>query len=418
MFAPPVAEQKTKSAEPRHATLAAQLAKQSAVGHAKLLRRSIGNQALIRLLEPHVRATQNPPGVQRREAHTLGTAALEREAEKVANAIAIEVSPANAVESAGWGVAGSGERLAPSLRQRLETFLGSDLGAVRIHEGAAAGAEARALGARAFTRGSDIFFSQGSFQPETRAGVGLLGHELAHVLQQSAGQAQWAAVQKKEDWDFTPADYKALRKGKKQLRFGPDSAWFPKALQDNLLTTLKFTLKSTKPVRTAGINVKDFYHGHFVVPKKSMTADLTTKRSEFTTKSEELQGKALGGKYYNPVTKENLAAYAKAMQETEKLATPILEDALKIKGAAVIYHTFEASGPSMNPGSPTRNIRTLIGGTPAGYDPSGTEKSANQYTDEYATVLQFAFLVDETGVIHVTTGTTSNLSRVTGTPMD
>jgi hypothetical protein len=33
-------------------------------------------------------------------------------------------------------------------------------------------------------------------------------------------------------------------------------------------------------------------------------------------------------------------------------------------------------------------------------------------------VLQFAFLVDETGVVHVTTGTTPNLSRVTGTPMN
>lgn len=418
MFARPVAEPKTKSDEPRHATVAARLAKQSAVGHTHVLRRTIGNQALIRMLEPHARVTKNALAAQRKETLTAGKAVLEREADKAANDVAVAVTPASAIDSTRRSVADSGERLAPSLRQRLESVLGRDLGAVRIHAGLAAGREAQALGARAFTRGSDVFFSQGSFQPETRAGVGLLGHELAHVLQQSAGQAQWAEVQKKEDWDFTPTDYKALLKGKKELRFGPDSAWFPKALQDNLLTTLKFTLTSTKPVRTAGVNVKDFYHGHFVVPKKSTTAGLTTKRSEFSTKSEDLQGKALGGDWFDPVTKENLAAYTKAMQETEKLATPLLEEALKIKGAAVIYHTFEGSGPSMNAGSPTRNIRTLIGGTPAGYDPSGKETSANQYTDEYAVVLQFAFLVNETGVIHVTTGTTSNLSRVTGTAMD
>lgn len=228
----------------------------------------------------------------------------------------------------------------------------------------------------------------------------------------------WAVVQRKEDWDFTPADYAALTKQKKELRFGADSAWFPKALQENLLTTLKFVLTSTKPVRTAGVNVKDFYHGHFVVPKGTLTADLAKAISEHRTKSEALKAKALGGNWFDPVTKENLPAYTKAMQETEKLATPLLEAALKIKGAAVIYHTFESGSPGMKFGSPTRNIRTPIGGTPAGYDPSGTEKSANQYLDEYSAVLQFAFLIDEAGVVHVTVGTTSNLSRVTGTPLD
>jgi hypothetical protein len=72
----------------------------------------------------------------------------------------------------------------------------------------------------------------------------------------------------------------------------------------------------------------------------------------------------------------------------------------------------------MKPGSPTRNIKTPVGGTPSGFDPSGTEKDANQFRDDFTEVLQFAFLVDETGIIHVTTGTTSNLSRVTGTPMN
>jgi hypothetical protein len=155
-----------------------------------------------------------------------------------------------------------------------------------------------------------------------------------------------------------------------------------------------------------------------VIPTGKKTSDIDTKRAEFSKKSEDLQGKALGGNYFDTITTANLPAYTKAMQETEKAATPLLEEALKIKGAAVIYHTYESSGPSMKPGSPTRNIRTLVGGSPAGYDPSGTEKSANQYADEYYTVLQFAFLVDETGVIHVTVGTTTNLSRVTGTPMN
>lgn len=299
-----------------------------------------------------------------------------------------------------------------SVLGRLERALGWDLAGVRLHVD-----EADTQGALAYTRGKDVYFSPGSFQPQTQSGLALIGHEVAHVQQQEVGAAPHGGVQKKEDWDFTPADYAALVKEKRDLRFAPDSAWFPKALQENLLTTLKFALTSTRPTRTAGINVKDFYHGHFVIPKGTMKPDLRTKISEFGAKSEELQGKALGGNYFDEITKENLPAYTKAMQETEKLATPLLDEALKIKGAAVIYHTYEMSGPQMQPGSPTRNIRTLIGGTPAGYDPSGKEKSANQYMDEYNIVLQFAFLVDETGVIHVTVGTTSNLSRVTGTPL-
>jgi hypothetical protein len=358
----------------------------------------------------------SPPLVQLKLRVGQANDPLEQEADQVEHSVATAVTPFHNLGLVGQGSAASGGQLPSSLRGRLEAFLGWDLGAVRIHTGDAAWREARTLSARAFTRGSDVYFGPGSFRPETRAGIGLLGHELVHVHQQSVGRVPWGEVQKKEDWDFTPTEYQTLLKGKKDLRFDADSAWMPKALQDNLLTTLKFALTSTKPVRTAGINVKDFYHAHFVIPKK-MPAGLSKRRTEFEAKSEKLQAKALGGDWFDPVTESNLAAYTKAMQETEKLANPLLKDALKIKGAAVLYHTFESSGPQMKPGSPTRNILTPIGGTPSGYDPSGKEADANQYLDNYSPVLQFAFLVDETGVIHATTGTIQNLSRVTGIPM-
>jgi hypothetical protein len=363
------------------------------------LQRSAGNQAIERALE------------------ATGTGGAEAEANRLATATADAIAPASDFGAAGDAVTPDG-RLAPALREQLNAALGWDVGGVRIHADALGEQEARAHGAVALTRGSDLYFRPETFQPQTRSGLRLLSHELAHAHQQAAGQAPKGALQKKEDWDFTPADYGSLVKGGKDLRFGPDSAWLPKALQDNLLSTLKFALTSTKPVRTAGINVKDFYHGHFVVPTTAVSADLTTARSDFETKSEALQGKALGGHWFDPVTSANLPAYTKAIQDTEKLATPLLEKALTLKGAAVFYHTFELSGPAMKPGSPTRNIRTPIGGTPSGFDPSGTEANANQFRDDNTEILQFAFLVDETGVIHVTVGTTSNLSRVTGTPMN
>ncbi len=255
---------------------------------------------------------------------------------------------------------------------------------------------------------------------------------LSRSHRRSAAPAVPGPLLQREDWDFTPADYSALVKKKQDLRFEADSAWFPKPFQENLCKTLKFALTSTNPARTAGINIDDFFHGHVLVPARKRTDDPASKKMDEATrkkidelgkktvelerKRDELVRKALGGKLSNPQTLKNIGAYAKAMQETERLATPILEDALKIDGTAVIYHTFEYSGPQMNPGSPTRNILTPLGGTPAGYDPSGVEKPT-QYAADYEDILQFAFLVDERGVIHVTVGGRLNLSHVIGTPL-
>ena len=62
--------------------------------------------------------------------------------------------------------------------------------AVRVHHGGADTDRAcQALGARAFTAGTDIYFASGAFRPATRDGLWLLAHEVAHVVQQSTGPA-------------------------------------------------------------------------------------------------------------------------------------------------------------------------------------------------------------------------------------
>jgi hypothetical protein len=67
---------------------------------------------------------------------------------------------------------------------------GVDFAAIRVHHGGGPTDRAcRALGARAFTAGTDIFFAAGAFQPDTAGGLWLLAHEVAHVAQQSAGLA-------------------------------------------------------------------------------------------------------------------------------------------------------------------------------------------------------------------------------------
>lgn len=70
---------------------------------------------------------------------------------------------------------------------RFGQGFGADLSAVRLHTDAQADGLARSVQATAFTYGSDIYFSHGSFSPSTPAGDHLLAHELAHVVQRTAG---------------------------------------------------------------------------------------------------------------------------------------------------------------------------------------------------------------------------------------
>jgi hypothetical protein len=78
---------------------------------------------------------------------------------------------------------GAGERLPARERRYFERRLGADLSGVRVH--AESGAATR-LGARAFAAGRDIAFAPGEWRPEAVEGRRLLGHELAHVVQQGA----------------------------------------------------------------------------------------------------------------------------------------------------------------------------------------------------------------------------------------
>ena len=64
----------------------------------------------------------------------------------------------------------------------------TDFASIRLHYTGADSA-CRALHARAFTVGSDIYFADGAFALHTRAGLWLLAHEVAHVVQQSAAGA-------------------------------------------------------------------------------------------------------------------------------------------------------------------------------------------------------------------------------------
>ena len=79
---------------------------------------------------------------------------------------------------------GGGTPLPADVRAQMEAALGGDFAAVRVH----VSSYAETIGARAFTRGPDLFFAPGAYDPTSPQGLQLLGHELTHVVQQAQGR--------------------------------------------------------------------------------------------------------------------------------------------------------------------------------------------------------------------------------------
>lgn len=69
------------------------------------------------------------------------------------------------------------------LRAGMERSFGADFSGVRVHEDGAADA----LGADAYAAGKDLHFARGQYDPGSHSGRELIGHELAHVVQQDHG---------------------------------------------------------------------------------------------------------------------------------------------------------------------------------------------------------------------------------------
>jgi len=78
-----------------------------------------------------------------------------------------------------------GKPLDVTTRRLMETSFGYDFEKVRIHHGREVEEVSRLLGARAFTFRGQVFGSHQNLDASTKEGLGLLAHELTHVIQQS-----------------------------------------------------------------------------------------------------------------------------------------------------------------------------------------------------------------------------------------
>jgi phage tail protein X len=87
-----------------------------------------------------------------------------------------------------------GRPLDDNTRAFFELRFGHDFGAVRVHTDDRAARSAEAVNARAYTVGSHVVFRRGEYAPGNSAGLKLMSHELAHVVQQTDAPAPRAST--------------------------------------------------------------------------------------------------------------------------------------------------------------------------------------------------------------------------------
>lgn len=73
------------------------------------------------------------------------------------------------------------------LQAKMESAFSTGFSDVKVHKNSGKATE---VGAVAYTQGTDVHFAPGQYDPGTSAGQKLLGHELAHVVQQREGLVQ------------------------------------------------------------------------------------------------------------------------------------------------------------------------------------------------------------------------------------
>ncbi|MDD2421596.1 MAG: DUF4157 domain-containing protein, partial [Heliobacteriaceae bacterium] len=73
--------------------------------------------------------------------------------------------------------------LPEELKRRMENRFGVSLSGIQLRESS----QVSSLGTRAVAQGDTISFAPGAYDPTTRTGREIIGHEMAHVVQQANG---------------------------------------------------------------------------------------------------------------------------------------------------------------------------------------------------------------------------------------
>ncbi|HYJ37953.1 MAG TPA: DUF4157 domain-containing protein, partial [Chitinophagaceae bacterium] len=79
---------------------------------------------------------------------------------------------------------GGGSPLSTEVNSSMSEAFDADFSDVRIHNDSSSAQMSKDLNAQAFTHGKDVYFNEGKYDPNSKAGKHLLAHELTHTIQQ------------------------------------------------------------------------------------------------------------------------------------------------------------------------------------------------------------------------------------------
>jgi hypothetical protein len=192
------------------------------------LQQTVGNRAVLQLLTSRVEASAAPakpapPVIQAKLAVSPANDHFEQEADRIAretvgnnstgNRESVQRASITPLQTkidpsqgflAGGGFErrlqenrGNGSPLPDAVRAYMEARIGADFSGVRVHNDSESLELNREIGAKAFTRGTNIYFRPGTYEPRSKQGQELLAHELTHVVQQGAAGKDEPRAQRK-----------------------------------------------------------------------------------------------------------------------------------------------------------------------------------------------------------------------------
>jgi Domain of unknown function (DUF4157) len=147
------------------------------------MQRTFGNQATTRALTSQLKTAQLQGGGPEEEELQLKADPAQRSVgPEDEEELQLKADPVQRKTGSGGGA----NKMPEGVQAKMEAAFNTDFSDVNIH----VGNQASDVGALAYAQGNDIHFAQGKFDPNTRSGQELLGHELAHVVQQREGRVQ------------------------------------------------------------------------------------------------------------------------------------------------------------------------------------------------------------------------------------
>jgi Domain of unknown function (DUF4157) len=216
---------------------------------------------------------------------------------------------------------GPGHSLDRATLRDFRTRLGYDFSSVRVHVDQRAAESAASLSARAYAIGRHVVFGRGEYAPGTTTGRHLLGHELAHVIQQTrGGSVAPGAANPGLEAAAERAANQASRGARVQVAGGSAIGIACKTLFDELSggvyswNFLKLALEHTRPAETIVDDIK----GLSDAERAQAIKDIEKERDERQLILEE--GRAKRAAQADPKLQ---AVWDPILQERERVLTKI-----------------------------------------------------------------------------------------------